>query len=254
MATKSTTQQITDQIAAHIEHEVNRNKIFIILLGCLILAMAFFGKVVNQDANDAFDKVEQHFSLSNDCLSVVFDAYSCVTVDGVVKTAHKLKNENEVLKEMKEKFPIAKEKLKFYFENTPCHQKILIDNLKKQTDHADEYWAKIIKNYESGNAIEFANQTLESGELYKYTDAILETINSLLDCHLQTSRTENDKCQKSLKAFKKICIVSSSVGLTILMAVVIKFFSEKNEIQKRSVNNRTLPRRKISKKTVQNKK
>ena len=225
------------------------------MLGVLILAMAFFGKVVNQNANDAFDKVEQHFSLSNDYLSVIFDAYSCVTVDGVVKTAHKLKNEEEVLKEMKEKFPIAKEKLKFYFKNTPCHQKSLVENLKKQTDITDSYWSKIIKNYESGNAVAFATETLESGELYKYTDGILEVVNQLLDCHLQTAKTENDKCQKSLKAFKKICIVSSSVGLTILMAVIIKFFSKKNEIvQKRNSNSSPVSGRKPRKKNIQNKK
>ena len=95
---------------------------------------------------------------------------------------------------------------------------------------------RILKNLELGDGIRFANDTLESGELYKYTDDILNTINSLLDCHLETSKKENDKCQKSLKAFKRICIVSSSVGLTIIMTVILKFFSEKNEIQKRSSN------------------
>jgi hypothetical protein len=248
------------QTAGNEQEEVNRNKIFVILLGFLILGMAFFGKIINDSANEAFDKVEQHFSLSNDYLSYVFDTYSCVTVDGIVKIAHKIKNEEEVLKEMRERFPIAQEKLKFYIENTPCHQKELIKVLEIQTKRTNPYWDKIIKNIEGGNGIIFANNILESGELYKYTDDILLTINSLLNCHLETAKMENDKCQKSLKSFKRICIVSSSVGLTIIMAVVLKFFSEKNEIQKRNINSvsgksvgrkkPTLPR----KKAVQNKK
>lgn len=242
------------------QEEVNRNKIFVMLLGFLILGMAFFGKIINDSANEAFDKVEQHFSLSNDYLSYVFDTYSCVTVDGVVKIAHKIKDEKEVLKEMKERFPIAQEKLKFYIENTPCHQKELIKILEIQTKRTDPYWDKIIKNIEDGNGFIFATQILESGELYKYTDDILITINSLLNCHLETAKTENDKCQKSLKSFKRICIVSSSIGLTIIMAVILKFFSEKNEIQKRRINSisgksvgrpkSTTPR----KKAIQNKK
>jgi hypothetical protein len=248
------------QIAEDAGQEVNRNKIFVILLGLLILGMAFFGKIINDSANEAFDKVEQHFSLSNNYLSYVFDTYSCVTVDGIVKIAHKIKDEKEVLKEMKERFPIAQEKLKYYIENTPCHQKDLIKTLEIQTKRTDPYWDKIVKNIEDGNGINFANDILESGELYKYTDDILLTINSLLNCHLDTAKTENDKCQKSLKSFKRICIVSSSVGLTIIMAVILKFFSEKNEIQKRHINSisgksvgrkkPTLPR----KKAVPNKK
>lgn len=218
------------------QEEVNRNKIFVMLLGFLILGMAFFGKIINDSANEAFDKVEQHFSLSNDYLSYVFDTYSCVTVDGIVKIAHKIKDEKEVLKEMKERFPIAREKLKFYIENTPCHQKELIKVLEAQTKRTDPYWDKIVKNIEDGSGTNFANDILESGELYRYTDDILLTINSLLNCHLDTAKTENDKCQKSLKSFKRICIVSSSIGLTIIMAVILKFFSEKNEIQKRRVN------------------
>ena len=198
--------------------------------------MAFFGKVVNDDANEAFDKVEQHFSLSNDYLSVIFDAYSCVTVDGIVKTAHKIKSEKEVLEELKEKIPITKEKLKYYLDNTCCHKKELVETLKRQTDRTNEYWDKVVKNYENGNGYLFANSTLKTGELYKYTDDILFTINTLLECHLETSKKENDKCQKSLKSFKRICIVSSSVGLTIIIAVILKFFSEKNEIQKRNIN------------------
>jgi hypothetical protein len=222
--------------------------------------MAFFGKVINDDANNAFDKVEQHFSLSNDYLSYVFDTYSCVTVDGIVKIAYKIKNEKEVLTEMKERFPVAQEKLKYYIENTPCHQKELIKILEIQTKRTDPYWNKIIKNIEDGNGFVFAKEILESGELYKYTDDILLTINSLLNCHLETARTENDKCQKSLRSFKRICIVSSSVGLTIIMAVILKFFSEKNEIQKRNINNtgrKRVGRPKTttsSKKTISNKK
>lgn len=256
MEEKKKIQQITEDA----EEEVNRNKIFVILLGLLILGMAFFGKIINDSANDAFDKVEQHFSLSNDYLSYVFDTYSCVTVDGIVKIAHKIKDEKEVLKEMKERFPIAQEKLKFYIENTPCHQKELIKILEIQTKRTNPFWDKIIKNIEDGNAFIFATETLESGELYKYTDDILSTINSLLNCHLETAKTENDKCQKSLKSFKRICIVSSSVGLTIIMAVILKFFSEKNEIQKRRINNisgKAVGRKKPAvsrKKTVSNKK
>ena len=236
MKSKSTSQQISDHIEYHIGEETNRNKIFVVLLGFLILGMAFFGKMINDDANDAFDKVEQHFSLSNDYLSYIFDTYSCVTVDGIVKIAHKIKDEQEVLKEMKERFPIAQEKLKYYIQNTPCHQKELVKILELQANRTDPYWNKIIKNIEDGNGVSFANDILESGELYKYTDDILLTINSLLNCHLDTAKTENDKCQKSLKSFKRICIVSSSIGLTIIMAVVLKFFSEKNEIQKRRIN------------------
>lgn len=222
--------------------------------------MAFFGKIINDSANDAFDKVEQHFSLSNDYLSYIFDTYSCVTVDGIVKIAHKIKDEKEVLKEMEEKFPIAKEKIKFYIENTPCHQKELVKILELQSNRTNEYWSKVLKNIENGNGFNFATETLESGELYKYTDDILITINSLLNCHLETAKTENDKCQKSLKSFKRICIVSSSVGLTIIMAVILKFFSEKNEIQKRRINNiggKGMGRKKSTtprKKAVQNKK
>lgn len=237
MKSKSTSQQISDQIEHHIGEETNRNKIFVVLLGFLILGMAFFGKIINDDANNAFDKVEQHFSLSNDYLSYIFDTYSCVTVDGIVKIAHKIKDEKEVLQEMKEKFPIAKEKLKFYIENTPCHQKELIKILELQSNRTNSYWDRVLKNIEDGNGVIFATDTLESGELYKYTDDILSTINSLLNCHLETAKTENDKCQKSLKSFKRICIVSSSVGLTIIMAVILKFFSEKNEIQKRNIDN-----------------
>ena len=260
MVAKSTTQQITDQITEHIEHEVNRNKIFIVLLGCLILCMAFFGKTINDSANDAFDKVGQHFTLSNDYLSPIFDTYSCVTVDGVVKVAHKTKSEKEVLEEMKFRFAETKIKLQYYFENTPCHNKELVQKLQKQTDEVNKYWDKILLNFNSDNASNFAMDALDSGELYSQTDPILETINSLLDCHLETSKTENNKCQKSLKSFKRICIVSSSIGITIIMAVIIKFFSEKNEIQKGHIDNiggksvgsrkKSLPR----KKAVQNKK
>ena len=260
MKSKSTSQQISDHIEHHIGEETNRNKIFVVLLGFLILGMAFFGKVINDDANDAFDKVEQHFSLSNDYLSYVFDTYSCVTVDGMVKIAYKIKDEKEILKEMKERFPIAQEKLKYYIENTPCHQKELIKILEIQTKRTDPYWDKIIKNIEDGNGLIFAKEILESGELYKYTDDILLTINSLLNCHLDTAKTENDKCQKSLRSFKRICIVSSSVGLTIIMAVILKFFSEKNEIQKRnsdSIGRKRVGRPKSAiprKKAVSNKK
>jgi hypothetical protein len=242
------------------QEEANKNKIFVMLLGFLILGMAFFGKIINDSANEAFDKVEQHFSLSNDYLSYVFDTYSCVTVDGIVKIAYKIKDEKEVLKEMKERFPIAQEKLKYYIENTPCHQKELIKILEIQTKRTDPYWDKIMKNIEDGNGVVFANDILESGELYKYTDDILLTINSLLNCHLETAKTENDKCQKSLKSFKRICIVSSSIGLTIIMAVILKFFSEKNEIQKRridSVSRKGVGRPKSTtprKKTIPNKK
>jgi len=199
--------------------------------------MAFFGKVINDSANDAFDKVEQHFTLSNDYLSPIFDTYSCVTVDGVVKVAHKIKNKKEVSEEMKLRFAETKIKLQYYFENTPCHKKELIEKLKKQTDDTNNYWDKILINFDSDNASNFAMDTLESGELYAQTDPILGTINSLLDCHLETSKTENNKCQKSLKSFKRICIVSSSIGITIIMAVIIKFFTEKNEIQKGRSNN-----------------
>ena len=199
--------------------------------------MAFFGKIINDSANDAFDKVEQHFALCNDYLSPIFDTYSCVTVDGVVKVAHKITTPKEVLQEMKQRFPETKIKLQYYFENTPCHKKELIERLQIKTIEADKYCEKIIKNFESENAVDFAMDTLDSGELYKNTDEILIIINSLLDCHLETSKKENDKCQKSLKSFKRICIVSSSIGLTIIMAVILKFFSEKNEIQKRSSNN-----------------
>jgi hypothetical protein len=222
--------------------------------------MAFFGKIINDNANEAFDKVDQHFSLCNDYLSPIFDTYSCVTVDGIVKVAHKIKNEKEVVEEMKRRFPETKIKLQYYFENTPCHKKDLIEKLKIKTIEVDKYWEKIIKNFESENAVSFALDSIDSGELYANTDEILDIINSLLDCHLETSKKENDKCQKSLKSFKRICIVSSSIGLTIIMAVILKFFSEKNEIQKRSSNNisgKSVGRTKSTtprKKTVPNKK
>jgi hypothetical protein len=132
--------------------------------------------------------------------------------------------------------------------------------LRLKTQEADKYWDKIILNFESGNGVSFAVDTLDSGELYLYTDGILDIINSLLDCHLEISKKENDKCQKSLKSFKRICIVSSSIGLTIIMAVILKFFSQKNEIQKRSSNNisgKSVGRTKSTtprKKTIPNKK
>jgi hypothetical protein len=260
MATKSTAQQITDQITDHIELEVNRNKIFIVLLGILVLGMAFFGKIINDSANEAFDKVEQHFSSCNDYLSPIFDVYSCVTVDGLVKVAHKIKSEKDVVEEMKRIFPQIKIKLQYYIENSPCHQNDLVEKLRTKTAETDKYWEKIIKNLESENAVSFAIDTIDSGELYKNTDEILDTINSLLDCHLETAKKENDKCQKSLKSFKRICIVSSSIGFTIIIAVILKFFSQKNEIQKRSSNNiggKSVGRRKSTtprKKTIPNKK
>lgn len=228
------TQQITDHITSHVEEEVNRNKVFIVLLGLLILGMSFFGKIINDDANEAFSKTEQHFSLCNDYLSPIFDAYSCVTVDGIVKIAHKIKTKEEVLAEMDEKFPDAKQKIEFYIENNPLIEKDLVEILKSLTSRTDSYWDKIILNLKSENAENFANDVLESGEIYKYTDDILSVINSLLDMHMQIAKYENTKCQKSLKSFKRICIVSSSIGLTIIMAVILKFFSEKNEIQKRN--------------------
>jgi hypothetical protein len=260
MTAKSTTQQITDQITQHIEEEVNRNKIFIVLLGILILGMAFFGKIVNDDANNAFEKEEQHFTLCNDYLSPIFDCYSCVTVDGVVKVAHKIRNQKQVLEDMKIRFAETKIKLKYYIENTSCNRQDLIEKLQVQTLNADKFWDKIIKNFESEDAIDFALDTIDSGELYDYTDNILHTVNALMDYHLETSKMENDKCQKSLKSFKRICIVSSSIGLTIIMAVILKFFSEKNEIQKRNIDNnsrKSLERRKKTlprKKTISNKK
>jgi hypothetical protein len=229
-------------------------------LGILILAMAFFGKVINDSANDAFDRVEHHFTLCNDYLSPIFDAYSCVTADGVVKVAHKIKNEKQVLEEMKFRFTETKVKLEFYFENTSCQNKELVKKLEIQTNEANKYWDKILLNFNSNDASNFAMDTLESGELYSQTDPILETINSLLNNHLENSKKENDKCQKSLKSFKRICIVSSSIGLTIIMAVILKFFSEKNEIQKRNLDNlsrKNLGSRKRNaprKKTVPNKK
>lgn len=222
--------------------------------------MAFFGKIINDSANDAFDKVEQHFTLCNDYLSPIFDTYSCVTVDGVVKVAHKITTAKDELEEMKHRFSETKVKLQYYFENTPCHKKELVEKLQIKTTETNKYWEKIIKNFESENAVDFAMDTLDSGELYKNTDEILTIINSLLDCHLETSKKENDKCQKSLKSFKRICIVSSSIGLTIIMAVILKFFSEKNEIQKRSSDNSggksVGPKRKYTprKKTVPDKK
>ncbi len=222
--------------------------------------MAFFGKIINDDANEAFDKVEQHFSLCNDYLNPVFNIYSCVIVDGVVKTAHGIKSEKEVLQEMKQNIPICSEKLNFYFENTPCHKKESIENLKKECDKTNIYLNKLVKNFEEGNGIDFSTATLESGELYKNTDIILTNINILLDCHLETAKKQNDKCQKSLKSFKRICIISSSVGLTILIAVILKFFSQKNEIKKRNSDNigrKTVGRtRKTtpSKKSIPNKK
>ena len=88
--------------------------------------MAFFGKIINDSANEAFDKEEQHFSLCNDYLSPIFDAYSCVTVDGVVKVAHKIKTEKEVLEEMKRRFPETKIKLQYYLANTTCHKTQLV--------------------------------------------------------------------------------------------------------------------------------
>lgn len=222
--------------------------------------MAFFGKMINDDANEAFDKVEQHFSLCNDYLNPVFNAYSCTIVDGVVKTAHGMKSHKETLEEIREKILISQEKLKFYFENTPCHKKEAVENLKKQLNKTDIYLNELVKNFEEGNGVNFSVSTLESGDLYKNTDLILANINLLLDCHLETAKKENDKCQKSLKAFKKICIVSSSVGLTIIIAVVLKFFSQKNEIKKRNsdiVSRKSVGRTKKtapSKKSIQNKK
>jgi hypothetical protein len=170
-----------------------------------------------------------------------------VTVDGIVKTAYKIKSEKEVLEELKEKIPVAKEKIKYYLDNTCCHKKELIEALKYQTDITNAYWDKVIKNYESGHGYSFANSTLKTGEIYKYTDDILNTINALLECHFETSKRENYKCQKSLKSFKRICIVSSSVGLTIIVAVILKFFSEKKEIKKRNIEI-------VSKKTTRPKK
>jgi hypothetical protein len=222
--------------------------------------MAFFGKIINDDANEAFDKVEQHFSLCNDYLNPVFNVYSCTIVDGIVKTAHGMKSDKDTLDEVKEKILISEQKLKFYFENTPCHRKEAIENFKKQLNKTDIYLSELVKNFEQGNGVNFSVSTLENGDLYKNTDLILANINILLDCHLETAKKENDKCQKSLKSFKKICIVSSSVGLTILIAVVLKFFSQKNEIQKRSSNNigrKSVGRRKSttsSKKAISNKK
>jgi hypothetical protein len=248
------------QIVEDIQEETNRNKIFVVLLGILILGMAFFGKVINDSANNAFDKVETHFTLSNDYLSSVFDSYSCLTVDGVVKVAHKIKTKEQVLEEMQEKLPILKEKLEYYFKNTTCTDKQLLLNLQNRTERTDKYLKLIVKNFQSDNGVDFALDTLDSGELYKNTDDILDVINSLLNYHLDAAKRDNDTCQKSLKSFRKICIVSSSIGLTIITAVILKFFSEKNEIQKRNSNNisgKSVGRRKSSprsKKSVQNKK
>jgi hypothetical protein len=252
MTEKTTTQQITDQIVSHVEEEVNRNKLFVILLGCLILAMAFFGKTLNENTNDAFDEVEEHFVLSNDYLSYIFDSYSCTTVDGCVKVAHGLKKPSEVAKEMRERYPITREKLKYYFDNADHVNPELIKELKMETDRSNEFLDRLIKNLDSKNGVAYASQILNNYEVYKNTDDILLTINSLLDSHLQASKEKMDVCQKSMKAFKKICIASSSIGFTIILTVILKFFTDNKQIneniQKRNNNigKKTVTRRKTN--------
>jgi hypothetical protein len=217
------------------EEENLNNKIFVIILGFIILGLALFGKIVNDNVINSYQRIKTNFSLSNDNLSYVYNTYAVTTVDGIVKVNHGLKTPEELVFELHEKSTISNEKIKEYFEKTDCHKQKTLDSLKENIEKSNIYWFELIEKFKNKeNANKFCSETLKSGELYEITDPILKDLSVITNCHLERVGDQIMESRNLLENFKKVCITSCAIGLLLVSIVIYDFI--KDEIQKRSLN------------------
>lgn len=217
------------------EEENLNNKIFVIVLGFIILGLAFFGKIVNDNIICSYEKIKENFSWCREDLSYVYDTYTLTTVDGIVKVYSGLKKSEELVAEIYQKSEVSNKKINQYFEKTDCHKQKTLDQLKENVEKSNAYWFKAIdklKNKET--AYQFCEETLKSGELYSITDPILSDLSIIMNCHMERASKHVIESNKILENFKKICITSCVIGLILVGIVIFDFI--KDEIQKRRVN------------------
>jgi hypothetical protein len=216
------------------EGENLNNKVFVVILGIIILTLAFFGKVVNDNILDSYQNIKENFALSNN-LSYVYETYSVTTVDGIVKIKNGLRKPEEVALEISSRSEESNKKMKEYFESTDCHKQRTLDELSEKIEASNAYWFKLIKNLRTPEMAEkFCEETLKSGELYEITDPILKNLSTIMSCHLDRVNSFIFKSKKTLENFKRVCITSCVIGIILLGVVIVDFI--KDEIQKRSID------------------
>ena len=236
MTVKKKQEKIKLDKSKNAEEENLNNKIFVIILGVIILGLAFFGKIVNDTTINSYEKIKENFSLCYEDLSYVFNAYTLTTVDGIVKVSNGLKSPEELTAEICQKSEKVNEKMKIYFEKTDCHKQKTLDQLKDNIEKSNAFWFKLIENLKNKEKAHlFCMQVLESGELYSVTDPILNDLSIIMNCHMERAGKHVNESNKILENFKKVCITSCAIGLILVGVVIFDFI--KDEIQKRSVNN-----------------
>jgi hypothetical protein len=236
MTVKRKQEKIKLEKSKNVEEENLNNKIFVIILGAIILGLALFGKVVNDSVFESYNSVKDNFILSTKNLSYVYETYSVTTVDGIVKVKNGLKKPEDFIFELSSRSEIANKKMKEYFEQTDCHKQKILDDLYEKIEKSNAYWLKVIENCKTlESARQFCEETLKSGELYEITDPILKDLSIVSNCHFERVENLIDKSKKFLENFKKICITSCVIGMVLVGMVILDFI--KDEIQKRRLNN-----------------
>jgi hypothetical protein len=236
MTVKRKQEKIKSGKSKNVEEENLNNKIFVIILGLIILVVALFGKVVNDNVFESYNGVKDNFILSTKNLSYVYETYSVTTVDGIVKVKNGLKKPEDFIFELSSRLEISNKKMKEYFEQTDCHKQKILDELSEKIEKSNSYWFKIMENCKTPeSARQFCEETLESGELYEITDPILKDLSTVSNCHFERVENLINKSKNFLENFKKVCITSCVVGIILVGIVILDFI--KDEIQKRRIDN-----------------
>ena len=220
-----------------------------ILLTLIMISVAIYGKWVDGKIHETSEILIKNNLEPQPWLSKSFDYYGTPIQSNFTGTFNYEKVRDN-LKDIKE-WKVTRDSVWGAYlkcEMSPEEQKI-VDKVNDEIKEADELIDELIDNVDDNEDIEETAVIVNSGEIDKLINPIMDDTNALIDLQSSEGSTLVHEIQDLLKTFSNFMIAVLALAFILLANVVMKFIKDKKEAKK-PVRRRATPAKKPIRRTT----
>jgi hypothetical protein len=212
-----------------------------ILLTVIMISVAIYGKWVDNEIHETSETLVKNNLEPQPWLSKSFDYYG-TPIQSNFTGAFNYDKVKDNLKDIKE-WRVTRDSVWAAYlkcEMSSEEQKI-VDKVNDEIKEADEVIDELIENVEDNKNITETDSIVNSGEIDKLINPIMDDTNELIDLQSSEGSMLVMQIQDLLKTFSNFMIGVLALAFILLANVIMKFIKDKKEAAKKPVRRRATP-------------
>jgi len=212
-----------------------------ILLTVIMISVAIYGKWVDNEIHETSENLVKNNLEPQPWLSKSFDYYG-TPIQSNFTGAFNYDKVKDNLKDINE-WRVTRDSVWAAYlkcEMSSEEQKI-VDKVNDEIKEADEVIDELIESVEDNKNIAETDSIVNSGEIDKLINPIMDDTNELIDLQSSEGSMLVMQIQDLLKTFSNFMIGVLALAFILLANVIMKFIKDKNEAAKKPVKRRATP-------------